>query len=102
MARVRKLAQATAFLGPTACLAGAAACDDGPLTVGEHSTLSSIQHSQPDADGTFCAAGGLPWPGRCTKACCALSLTLKYLCVSSAPPSESIGSIMDCWVLWSR
>lgn len=35
MARVRKLAQATAFLGPTACLAGAAFCDDGPLTVGK-------------------------------------------------------------------
>jgi hypothetical protein len=33
--RVRKLAQATAFLGPTAALAAAAVCDDGPITVGE-------------------------------------------------------------------
>ena len=35
VARVRKLAQATAFLGPTACLAAAAVYDDGPATVGK-------------------------------------------------------------------
>ncbi len=34
VARVRKSAQAVAFLGPAACLVGAAACDDGPTTVG--------------------------------------------------------------------
>ena len=34
VARVRKIAQATAFLGPTACLTAAAVCDDGPATVG--------------------------------------------------------------------
>lgn len=38
--RVRKLAQATAFLGPTAALAAAAVCDDGPITVGEPSTFA--------------------------------------------------------------
>lgn len=52
---MRKLAQATAFLGPTACLAGAAACDDGPLTVGELFTLSSIMRSHPNADGNQCS-----------------------------------------------
>ncbi len=36
VARVRKLAQATAFLGPTACLTAASVCDDGPITVGEN------------------------------------------------------------------
>lgn len=35
VARVRKLAQATAFLVPSACLAAAAVYDDGPATVGE-------------------------------------------------------------------
>jgi hypothetical protein len=35
VARVRKAAQAIAFLGPTACLVGAANCDDGPASVGE-------------------------------------------------------------------
>ena len=38
--RVRKLAQATAFLGPTAALAAAAVCDDGPITVGEPLTFA--------------------------------------------------------------
>ena len=40
VARVRKLAQATAFLGPTAALAAAAVCDDGPVTVGEPLTFA--------------------------------------------------------------
>ena len=38
VARVRKIAQATAFLGPTACLSAAAICDDGPATVGKAPT----------------------------------------------------------------
>ena len=46
VARVRKLAQATAFLGPTACLAAAAVCDDGPVTVGETPMPSAPASSQ--------------------------------------------------------
>ncbi len=34
VARVRRLAQATAFLGPAACLTAAAFSEDGPQTVG--------------------------------------------------------------------
>ncbi len=34
VARVRKLAQITAFLCPTACLLATANCDDGPTSVG--------------------------------------------------------------------
>jgi hypothetical protein len=34
VARVRKLAQTTAFLCPTACLLAAANCEDGPTSVG--------------------------------------------------------------------
>lgn len=36
VARVRKAAQAVAFLGPTACLAAASVTDDGATTVGAH------------------------------------------------------------------
>lgn len=35
VARVRKAAQALAFLTPSACLMAAASCDDGPVSVGE-------------------------------------------------------------------
>ena len=38
VASVRRLAQATAFLGPAACLTAAAFSEDGPQTVGAFAT----------------------------------------------------------------
>lgn len=51
VARVRKLAQLVAFMGPAACLLTAMAIDDGYVTVGAHPGTC-----QSSADGITCCA----------------------------------------------
>ena len=64
VARVRKIAQATAFLGPTACLTAAAICDDGPATVGKASTTLLMAKILGDmsASTTLIPAQKMLWP----------------------------------------
>ncbi len=67
VARVRKIAQATAFLGPTACLSAAAVCDDGPVTVGEEVFYSGQASSQGCRPLLLWEASGHHWGRAGTK-----------------------------------
>lgn len=51
VASVRRLAQATAFLGPAACLTAAAFSEDGPQTVGTFATRWCLARS--DSEDSF-------------------------------------------------